>query len=116
MRVIGAIVLILGVAAIVLGVVFIVQANAGQQEIVDQIAPLQISEVDNRYDQVDMKVSSMEQTDPTYTSYFSQRTSLGLTRSNIGNVKAVRMNGILDIGIGAGLVLTGAALFLKAGN
>jgi hypothetical protein len=124
MRVIGAIVLILGLAAIVLGVLFMLQANSGQQEIADQIAPLLISQVNDKYDQVDAAVEQMKTTaggqvqpdNPMFSNYinvFAQRSSLGLSKSNIGNVKAVRMSGIIDIGIGLGLVLTGAALFRK---
>ncbi len=125
MRVIGSIVLILGLAAIVLGVMFLLEANSGQQEIVDQIAPLKVSEVNDKYDYVDKAVEDMKaasggqvQADnpmfSTYINVFAQRTSLGLTKSNLGNVKAVKMSGFVDIGMGLALVLAGAALFKKA--
>ena len=124
MRVIGAIVLILGVAILVMGVVFLFQASSGQQEISDQLAPLQISEVNDRYDLVDkavddMKAASGGQVTPdnpmfsTYINAFAQRSSLGLSKANIGNVKFVRVSGIVDIAAGLGLVLAGVVLFRK---
>ena len=68
------------------------------------------------YAQVSAQVSQMQPgTDPNYLLLSGQRTSLGLAKSNIGNMKILRINGIVDIIIGLSLVLTGLALFKKNG-
>lgn len=113
MRIIALITLILGLAAIVLGVMFVLQAGSGQQEITDSIAPLTIDKVATTYDQVSAQLKQIPQTDPNYLPTSLQKTSLGLAKSNIGAVKAVRMNGYVDIGVGIALVLTGMAFFAK---
>ncbi|OGO32662.1 MAG: hypothetical protein A2Z29_04795 [Chloroflexi bacterium RBG_16_56_11] len=124
MRLLAVIVMIIGLASVVLGVIFIFQANAGNQEIIDQIAPLEISQVEDRYDQVDATVEQLKVAEGaalqagnpsnSYLYVSAQRTSLGLTKSNIGNVKAARMNGIVDIVLGVGLVLAGWGIYKKS--
>lgn len=113
MRIVALVTLILGLAAMVFGVILIFQAGSGQQEIIDSIAPLTIDKVEPMYDQVSAQITQVPQTDPNYLGVALQKTSLGLAKANIGTVKAVRMNGIVDIIVGMGLVLTGIALFKK---
>lgn len=113
MRILALITLILGLAAIVLGVLFVVNAGSGQQELKDSIAPLTIDKVKPMYDQVSAQLKQIPQTDPNYLPTSLQKTSLGLAKSNIGAVQSARMNGIVDIILGAGLLFTGIALFRK---
>lgn len=115
MRVLGVIVIILGLAAIVFGILFIPQAASGEKEIKDSLAPdhLTISQVDATYDQIAAAYAQTPQTDPHYLMILSERASLGLARANIGTVKTVRMNGIIDIIIGLGFVLSGFVVMRK---
>jgi len=116
MRILALITLIMGVAAIALGVLFVFQANSGKQQIIDSIAPLPYDQVAAKYDEVFIMAKNVPQTDPSYLMIAGQRTSLGLAKANIGNVNAVRMNGIVDIAVGIGLLLTGIVLYRKSAD
>jgi hypothetical protein len=116
MRILAIITTILGIAAIVFGVLFIVQAGNGQQEITDSIAPLTIDKVAATYDQVSSQLKQIPQDNANYLPTSLQKTSLGLAKSNIGAVKAVRTNGYIDIGVGLALVLTGIGLMAKGNS
>jgi hypothetical protein len=107
---------ILGIAAIVFGVLYIVQAGSGQQEIADSIAPLTIDKVPGMYDQVSAQLKQIPQNDPNYLPTSLQKTSLGLAKANIGAVKSVRMTGYINIGLGLGLALAGIALMSKSNS
>jgi hypothetical protein len=124
MRILGVIVVILGLAALVFGILFIPQASSAEKEIVESITPLQLSEVETKYDAVAVKYSQIKAaeepniqkgTAPSamYNYLSAQRALLGLAKSNIGTAKFVRLNGIIDIITGLGLVLAGLALFRK---
>jgi hypothetical protein len=127
MRILALITLILGLAALVFGVVFIFMAGSGQQEIADSIAPLTLGEVNAKYEAVSAKYDGIKMAEepniqagqalpsPMYNYLSSQRALLGLAKANIGNVKAVRINGIVDIMVGASLILTGIVLYRKNG-
>ncbi len=115
MRILSLVTIILGIAAIAFGVLFVFQANAGNTEIADSIAPLPLDQVASKYDEVSLMVKNVPQTDPSYLMIAGQRTSLGLAKANIGNVKAVRMNGFVNIGVGLALVLGGVVLYRKSG-
>jgi hypothetical protein len=113
MRILSLVTLILGLAAIVFGVLFVFQANSGNNEIIASIAPLTIAQVEPMYDQISAQIGQIPKTDPNYLPTALQKTSLGLAKANIGAVKAVRMNGFIDIGVGIALVLTGIAVMRK---
>jgi hypothetical protein len=114
MRVLGILCIILGIAAVVFGILFIPQASSAEQKVADSLtAPVTLGTLDATYDGIDQKVTAMSPTDPQYVMYFSQRTSLGLARANIGTAQMVRMNGIIDIIVGLGLVLAGFGLLRK---
>lgn len=124
MRIVASIVLLCGLASIVLGILLMVQASAGQDELEESIAPLMVSQVEGRYDEVVGNHNAMRQMaemaiqrggdpPPLYNYLSAQRASLGLAKANIGTVKATRMNGIIDIVVGAGLVLAGVGLFRR---
>jgi len=117
MRVLAVIVIILGLASIVLGILFFPQASSGEKQIKESLAPdLVISQVNDMYDKMDQAVKNTPKTDPAYSTYFTNRTSLGLAKANIGTVKAVRVNGIVDILVGLGLVLGGFVLLRKTAS
>jgi len=125
MRILAVIVIILGLATLVLGVLFIPQANSGEKEIADSIAPLTLDQVDGKYDAVSAKYNEQKaKEEPNiqagkalpsdiYNYYSAQRALLGLAKTNMGTVKAVRTNGIVDIVVGLGLILGGFVLLRK---
>jgi hypothetical protein len=126
MRVIAVIVVLLGLASLVLGVLFMTQASSAEQEVANSIAPLKLAELDAKYDAVKAKADAMKaaeepqiqagQAAPSamYNYLSIQRTSLGLARANVGTASFVRTTGIINIILGLGLVLAGMALLRKA--
>ncbi|MFC1946242.1 hypothetical protein ACFLW1_03495 [Chloroflexota bacterium] len=125
MRILAVIVSLVGVAVLVLGVLFIVQAGSAEQEVADSIQPLQLAEVDATYEAVKTKHMAMRAAEEpdiqagkaapsaTYNYLSIQRTSLGLARTNIGLAALVRTTGILDVALGFGVLLSGLVLFNK---
>jgi hypothetical protein len=119
------IIIAVGAISLVFGIVFMVQAGSARQEIADDIAPLTIDQVDARYDAVVVQHNAMRSTEepkiqagqaaPTamYNYLTIQRTSLGLTRTNIGLADFTRTTGIIDIVLGVGLLFTGMVLMQK---
>jgi hypothetical protein len=126
MRVMAILVIILGLATLVFGILFIPQASSGEQEIADSVAPLKLSEVNDHYDAVSAAFNQyMAKEEPaiqthtaeasaTYNYLSAQRALLGLAKANMGTAKMVRTTGIVDIIAGLGLVLAGLALLRKA--
>lgn len=115
MRAIAIIIVILGLASLVFGILFVTQAASARQEVADSLTPpATLDTLDDLYDQIDLQVDQMSQTDPQYVMYFSKRTSLGLSRANVGVADQVRVNGVVDICVGLGLVLAGLGLLRKA--
>ena len=119
-------VLVIGVACIALGTLFIFQANSGQQEIANEIQPLKIEQVDAKYDAVkatqitlaaaeEPKIQAGQAAPSAMYSYLSaQRALLGLAKSNLGVVEFVRFIGILNIIIGVGFLLISVVLFRRS--
>lgn len=126
MRVIAVIVVLLGLASLVLGILFLTQASSAEQEVANLIAPLKLAELDAKYDAVKAKADAMKATEEPqiqagqampsamYNYLSIQRTSLGLARANVGTASFVRTTGIINIILGLGLVLAGVALLRKA--
>jgi len=126
MRVMAIVILILGVASLAFGVLFVTEASSAEQEIADSIQPLPIAEVDARYDAVkesQMALRMVEEPEiqagkaapsAMYNYLTIQRTALGLTRSQIGLVSFTRTSGIINVILGLGLILAGAGLLKKA--
>lgn len=108
---------IVGVVCLVFGIMFIIEAGNAEQKVVNEIAPinLAICDVDAAYDQASVSLGqAMQSGDPeTIQNAYLQKTSLGLVKSNIGTIKFVRNSGILEIVLGAGLVLASAGLFRR---
>jgi hypothetical protein len=125
MRILALVTIILGIAAIVFGVLFIFQASSGQDEIVTSIAPLTLDEINPKYDAVTAKYNQVKMAEEpgiqaqtaapsaTYNYLSAQKGLLGLAKANVGTVKAIRMMGYVDIGIGLALALGGLALFAR---
>jgi hypothetical protein len=123
--IVALIVSIIGVASIVLGIVFIMQAGSGMQQIADEMAPVKIADIDATYDSIAAKhgqMAAMEEpkiqagqaaASATYNYLFNQRNSFGLARTNVGVVNFIRTSGIVDIVLGSGLLLAGIMLFQK---
>jgi len=117
--------MLLGVACLVFGIIFITQASSAEKEIASEIQPVKIAEVDAKYDAVKPKQIALMMTEEpniqagkaaptaTYIYLTAQRTSLALAKTNIGLAGFVRTSGIIGIIIGAGLILTGLGLFKK---
>jgi hypothetical protein len=122
-------VMVTGVVALIFGIIFIPQASSAEKEIADSITPLALSEVDAKYDAVSTSQQQMRAAEEPgiqagtaapsamYNYLTIQRTSLGLTRSNIGFASFLRTTGIIYIIVGLGLILAGVGLFRRsAGN
>jgi hypothetical protein len=125
MRALAIIVIILGLAALVFGILFIPQASSGEKEIADSVAPLTLDQVAPKYDAVSAKYDAIKAAEEPkiqagealpsamYNYLSAQRALLGLAKSNIGVAKAVRVNGVVDILVGLGLMLAGFTFFRK---
>jgi hypothetical protein len=126
MRSLGSLIIIaVGAAALVFGIMFIVQSGSGKQQIADDIAPLTIDQVDAKYDAVvaqqntiraaeEPKIQAGQAAPSSMYNYLTiQRTSLGLARTNIGLVGFTRMAGIINICVGVGMLFAGAFLMQR---
>ncbi len=117
MRAISIIVIILGLASIIFGILFVTQASAAENAIAESIAPLPLSQLDDQYDAVKAQYEQMKAAGAQPSTDFNyltiQKTGLGLARANAGTAQSVRINGIIDIILGLGLGLTGLGLLRK---
>jgi hypothetical protein len=126
MRVLGIIVLILGLVGVVFGIVFLPMANSAENEITTQVAPLTLDQVSPKYDAVTAAFNKqMAAEEPQiqagkalpsaiYNYYAAQRALLGLAKANLGTVTLVRFLGIVNICIGVGLAAAGFYVYRKA--
>ncbi len=125
MRVLGIIIIILGLVGIVFGAMFFPQANAGRDEIAVAVAPLTLDQVEAKYDAVVVKHDQIKAAEEPniqagkampsdmYNYLYAQRALLGLAKSNIGLVDFIQYMGILSIVTGAGLAAAGVVLVFK---
>jgi hypothetical protein len=114
MRFLALLVIILGIATLIFGIIFIPQASSTKQKVVDSlIAPVTLDNLDATYDQVNAGFKQLAQTDPMYIPTLVKRTSLGLAKSNVGVAMVLQTMGIVDIIIGVGLVLGGLAVMMR---
>jgi hypothetical protein len=124
-RLIGMIVAIIGVASLVMGIIFIVQSNSAKKQIADSITPVKMSELNATYDTITAKHDAvMTSEEPqiqagkaapsaTYNYLSAQRALLGLAKSNVGVAGFLQTSGVLDIVLGVGLLLVGFAFTAK---
>ena len=120
------VIIVLGIASLVFGIIFIFQAGSGIQRIADDIAPLAVKDVDAQYDAISVNQQKMMAAEEPniqagkaapsamYNYLTVQRTGLGLARTNVGLVGFIRMGGIIDVILGLGLVLIGVAAPAKS--
>jgi hypothetical protein len=125
MRILTIVAILVGLAAIIFGILFITQASSGEKEIADSIAPLTLDQVNDKYDAVSVKYDALKAAEEPqiqagkaapsvmYVYISAQRALLGLAKSNIGTVTVIRYNGIIDIMVGLGLVAAGTVLLVK---
>jgi hypothetical protein len=116
MKALAIIVLILGLASLVMGIIFVINSGSARDEVADSVAPLPLADLDARYDQVkagQMQLAPAEQAaiqggqapGSLYTWMTLQRTSLGLARSNVGIADLTQILGYLNIVIGIALIV-----------
>jgi len=119
MRFLALLVVILGIATLVFGIIFIPQSSSAKQKVADSLtSPVTLDTLDATYDQISgafdqLKASGMPSSDPQYVMVLGQRTSLGLAKSNVGVAKVLQTMGIVNIIAGVGLVLAGCALMMR---
>ena len=117
MRAIAIIVIILGVASLAFGVLYIIQAGSAEQEVADSIAPLPLDQLDGKYDEVTAQYNQMKSAgappDVNFNYLYGNKVGLGLARANVGTASFVQMSGIVNLVIGLGLVLVGTAMVMK---
>ncbi len=122
MRILALLVIVLGIATLVFGIIFLPQASSAKQKVADSLtAPVTLDTLDATYDQISgafdqLKASGMPSSDPQYVMVLGQRTSLGLAKSNVGVAKVLTTIGIVNIIIGVGLVFSGFVLWKKSGS
>lgn len=126
MRLCSIVVSLVGVVALVFGIIFITQAGSSAQEVADSIQPVTLAELDDKFEAVKVSQTAMRAAEEpqiqagtaapssTYNYLTIQRAALGLARTNVGLAGFVRTAGILDILVGIGLVLAGVGLFKQS--
>jgi hypothetical protein len=124
MRVISILVAVIGLFVLALGIVFMNQAGSAEKTIANEIQPLKIENVNATYDSVKAKQMQVAQAEgaaiqagnpsATYSYLTLQRTSLGLTKSNLGLAQTVRTVGIINIVLGAGVLLLAIGMFARS--
>jgi uncharacterized membrane protein len=121
----GIIVALIGVAILVMGIVFMMQANTGKKTVADEVKPIALSDVNAKYDAVSAGYNQyMAAEEPNiqagkaapsvmYDYLSAQRALLGLAKANVGLSGFVMMSGVVDIILGIGLILAGMALYMR---
>jgi hypothetical protein len=114
MRILGIIIIILGLVGVVFGILFLPMANSAEQQVADSIAPnLTIDQVDATYDQLDAAVRQIPQSDPSYLPTYANKVGIGLAKANLGTAKLVRYLGIMNLCLGVGIAAAGIVLVAK---
>lgn len=114
MRLLALLVVILGIATLIFGIMFIPQASSAKQEVVESLSTgVTLDNLDDTYDMVDQQLTQVPKDNPQYLTLFAQRTSLGLARANVGIAKMANTVGIVNIIIGVGLIFGGCALMMR---
>jgi hypothetical protein len=126
MRVLGIIIIILGLVGVVFGILFFPQASSGRNEVADSIAPIPLDHLNATYDAVVVKHDQIRAAEEPniqagkampsdmYNYLSAQRALLGLAKSNIGTVDFVQFMGIVCICMGVGVAAAGFYVFRKA--
>jgi hypothetical protein len=124
MRVLAIVVGVLGLFVLVLGIVFMSQAGSAETKIADEIQPLKVADVNATYDTVKTNQMKLAQAEGaaikagnpsiSYTYLTLQRTSLGLTKANLGVAQFIRTAGIVNIILGAGVLFLALGMFVRS--
>ncbi len=124
-RFLGMAIAVIGVVSLVFGILFIIQSNTGKQTVADEINPIALSDLNTKYDSVkasQIKVMAAEEPQiqagkaaPTvmYDYLSAQRALLAEAKSNVALAGFVMMSGVVDIILGLGLIIVGAAFYQK---
>ncbi len=108
---------IVGVVAIVFGIMGIMEAGKAEDKVAEELAPagIEICDVNAAYGAASAAVGQamMSGDQETIQDALIQKSSLGLAKSNVGTIKFLRNTAILEIIAGAGFVLAGVGLFMK---
>jgi hypothetical protein len=124
-RIFSLVVALIGIAILVMGIVFMLQANTGKKTVADEISPIALSDLNAKYNTVEAaQEAQMAKEEPgiqagqalpsaMYNYLSSQRALLGLAKSNMALSGFVMMSGTVDIVLGIGLILAGLALYMK---
>jgi uncharacterized membrane protein HdeD (DUF308 family) len=123
MKTLAIIVLILGLASLVMGIILVVNSGPARDEVAESINPLTLANLDAQYDQVksaqmqmaQQEGAAIQQGNPSsgYVWLTLQRTSLGLARSNVGIANLTQILGYVNIVIGIALVIVSLGMMRK---
>jgi hypothetical protein len=117
---------IIGVAAIVVGIVFIFQSHSAKQQVADNIAPVTLSQLNATYNTVTANLTTVMQAEEpniqagtaqpsaNYAYLTAEQAGLGLAKANVGTANFVLTTGIIDIVVGLGLLISGMLIQGKA--
>ena len=111
-NILAVLVTLVGVACVVFGILFILEAGSSRDTIAAEIAPLQLSQVDAKYEEAKAALAAVAGTAQEQVVAL-QKTSLGLAKANIGTVNFVQNAGIVNLIIGSGFVFAGIGLFIR---
>ena len=113
----STLVTLVGVVAIVFGIMFIIQAGASQNTLVSELqaSGVTLSTLNTAYDQAKagLEQATAAKSTEGIQSAGWQKASLGLAKSNVSTIKFVQNAGILNIVFGVGFVLVGLFMFMK---
>ena len=116
----------IGVAAIVFGIIFIFQSGPAKKQVADNIEPVTLNQLNATYNTVSSNLTTvMQAEEPNIQAGQAQPSSnfayltanqagLGLAKSNVGTATMVLMMGIVDVLIGLGLFVGGMLIPGKA--
>jgi hypothetical protein len=119
MRILALLVVILGIATLVFGIIFIPQASDAKAKVVASLSSgVTLDNLNDKYDQASgayaqLVAAGMPSSDPQSVMVLGQRTSLGLAKSSVGLAKFINTMGMVNIIVGVGLALGGCALMMK---
>ncbi len=124
MKTLAIIVVIIGLASLVMGTIFVFNSFSARDDVATSIAPLPVNNLNSQYDQVNQmqqaqtqqEGAAIQKGDPSagYVWLTLQRTSLGLARSNMGLANLTQILGYLNIVIGIALVIVSLGMLRRS--
>lgn len=106
---------VIGIAVIVMGIIFMFQSGSAKQQVADTIAPVTLSQLNATYNTVTANLNVIMQTEEQnietggqpsvmYSYLTAEEAGLGLAKSNVGTANLLLTMGIIDVIIGLGLI------------